>query len=85
MNIEEFIKYIELIGFRYISYDHYIYKYKEIKLDLYSDSYDSYYFWNGSDWIYDIPLNDLKPINEYFKKELRCIKLKALLGDPGLI
>ena len=46
-----------------------------IDVDSYVYHYD---FLNGSKWIkYD--LNDLSPIKEHFKKELRSIKLKELL------
>ncbi len=70
MNREEFIKYIESIGFEGGSY--YFYSYKDFKISLY---YDHYTFWNGSYWIDDIPFNDLKPL----LKLIRSIKLKSIL------
>ena len=46
-----------------------------IDVDSYVYHYD---FLNGSKWIkYD--LNDLSPIKEHFKKELRSNKLKQIL------
>ena len=71
---EEFIKYIESIGFEEIDSNYYVYKYCDI--DLYEDIY---VFHNGYEWFYDIDLNDLTLLEKYFKKELRSIKLKQLL------
>ena len=73
MNQEEFKKLIESIGFKY-NYSHY--RYKEFGIDLYNNYYS---FYDGSGWIFDIIYNDLTPINNYLKMELRSIKLKALL------
>ena len=77
MNQEEFRKYIESIGFEY-NYGFY-YDYKEFRIDLFNLTGGHYDFWNGSEWIHNIPYNDLKPFEKYFKKELRSIKLKSLL------
>ena len=77
MNREEFKKLIESIGFEYNRL-YYFHNYDEYRIDLYDYHY---YFDNGSGWIdYEHYLNDLTPIQEHFKKELRSIKLKGLLG-----
>ena len=84
MNIEEFInyhevdhlgfqKYIESIGFKNSGFGHF---YKEYIIDIYDIYYD---FWTGSKWIKKIEFNDLTPF-KVFKKELRSIKLKKILG-----
>ena len=41
----------------------------------YNDNYNYYNFYNGHEWVYDIDLNDLRPL----KKFTRSIKLKELL------
>ena len=75
MNIEEFEKYINSIGFK--THDWY-YVYEKYRIDLLKNScYYDYY--NGSEWVFSIPLNDLTPIEEEFKQKLRSIKLKGLL------
>ena len=71
---EEFIIFIESIGFKSIGR----YYYKEFVIYLY-DIYH-YDFFNGSEWIFNIKLNDLRLIENYFKKELRTFKLKKILG-----
>ena len=71
MNKEEFINYIESIGFKYNKYDQF-YKYKEYEIFLYQVHYD---FYNRSELIYNIDLNDLTPL----KKITRSIKLKQIL------
>ena len=85
MNVEEFKKFIESIGFKYNGH-YYVYKeyhgvdhldYQIYRIDLYEYFY---YFYNGSEWFDNIYLNDLRPIQEHLKKELRSIKLKGLLG-----
>ena len=82
---EEFIKFIESIGFEYNEqYD--IYKYKKYNgvdhldypiyiIDLYDDHYK---FYNGSGCVTYV-LDYLTPLEKEFKKELRSIKLKELL------
>ena len=75
MNNEEFKKFIESIGFKY-NYDSYLYDYKEFKIDLWYKKYD---FYDGYKWIEYIPYNDLRPIEMYFKRELRSIKIKKIL------
>ena len=65
MTREEFKKYIESIGF------------KKYVIDLYNNYYN---FHNGSKWYYDIYYNDLRPLENEFKQELRSIKLKKILG-----
>ena len=74
MTKEEFIKLIESIGF--IDDNDDIYVYKEYAIYLYSDHYE---FHNGSYFIFNIRINDLKLLNKYFKMEIRSIKLKQLL------
>ena len=73
MSLEEFKKIIESIGFEYA---HRIQEYKKYIIKLYNNCY---YFYNGSEW-FRIDLNDLTPFNKYFKRELRSIKLKKILG-----
>ena len=74
MSTGEFKKFIESIGFKY---DGYSYLYKEYRIDLYPTHY---YFFNGSKGSKFLDLNDLKPIEDYFKNELRSIKLKKILS-----
>ena len=79
MSREEFIKYIRSIGFKYSGKGHKadIYYYKEYKL-LTIDYY--YKFKNVSTGMGWYTMDHLVPFETYFKKELRTIKLKALLG-----
>ena len=70
MNYIEFINNIESIGFKYNEHDYY--GYKEYIIYLYKDVYS---FYNGSEWIRNIYLNDLTPL----KKITRSIKLKQIL------
>ncbi len=72
MSDEEFRTLIESIGFKYNG----LYEYKEFRIS-YNTKY--YNFYNGSKWISYISINDLTPIKEHFKQELRSIKLKSLL------
>ena len=73
MNREEFKKLIESIGFEYNGFN---YVYEECGVSLYSKCYN---FFNSYRWV-DYEYNDLTPLKEYFKKELRSIKLKQILG-----
>ena len=84
MNNIEFKKYIKSIGFKF---DGLYYVYKEYHgvdhldypiyiIDLYDDHYK---FYNGSGCITYV-LDDLSPLEKEFKKELRSIKLKKILG-----
>ena len=73
MSREEFIIFIKSIGF---TTSHRIQEYKEYRIDLYKYEYG---FYNGSEWIYYIKLDDLTPLEKYFKRELRSIKLKKIL------
>ena len=75
MNYIEFKKFIESIGFKYNSHNIF-YEYKIFKIDLFF--IDHYEFWSGSKWI-NYNYNDLTPF-KVFKKELRSIKLKNILG-----
>ena len=76
MNREEFIKYIESIGFiyndgdLYRGFEEFYYKHYTIKV------YYGYYAINGAAMKY----NDLRLIGAEFKKEIRKFKLKQLLG-----
>ena len=70
MNRKEFIKYIESIGFKTFGFYYY---YKQYRIDLYKYKYE---FYNGSEWIYYIKLDDLTPL----KKIERSYKLKKILG-----
>ena len=74
MNVEEFKKYIESIGFKLNG--HY-YVYKEYRIFLYIDTHTLYIRLH---WIYNKDYNDLTQLNEYFKNELRSIKLKKILS-----
>ena len=66
--------FIESIGFEFHGIS---YVYKKYKIDLWNDYYN---FHNGYEWFYGIDLNDLTLLEKYFKKELRSIKLKNILG-----
>ncbi len=71
MNREEFIIFIESIGFRYNGF---YYDYKEFRIGL-NFHLDEYYFDNGSEYkVYSY--NDLAPD---LLKLVRSIKLKSLL------
>ncbi len=70
MSEEEFIKYIECIGFEIIQNG--IYGYKELRIYLY---YNYYTFYNGYKWHNRIPYNDLTQV----LKSTRSHKLKQLL------
>ena len=72
MNRDEFIKLIESIGFTQ-EYDARYYKYDDYY--IYLDDIECN-FSDGWKWIYNI---DSDTICNYFKKELRAIKLKQLL------
>jgi hypothetical protein len=74
MKQEEFKKYIKSIGFENYTGGN-IYDYKGFRIDLYNYFY---YFYIGSEWSGHY-YTDLDPIYKYFKRELRSIKLKALL------
>ena len=76
MNCKEFEKLIKSIGFDYDVSEH-IYIYKHFGIDLYNECYN---FYNGYEWNGGYYYNDLKNIENNFKKELRSIKLKQLLG-----
>ena len=73
---EEFIMFIESIGFKSIKFNSY-YSYKEFEIYLHGVYYILY---NGSERICDFYYNDLTPFDKYFKNELRSIKLKKILG-----
>ena len=74
MILEEFEKYIESIGFKQINAYYY---YNDHRIKLHYNWYD---FYNGSKWFEYYDLNDLRLIENYFKKELRTFKLKKILG-----
>ena len=78
MTREEFIKFIESIGFKYNKHKDY-YDYKEYGIYLLQNNYNYYVFYNGSGCITYV-LDDLTPLEKYFKNELRSIKLKNILG-----
>ena len=71
MSKEEFKQFIESIGFESNYGNRFEYK----KFILYLNS-NYYIFYNGSEWSYDINLNDLTLFNTI----TRSIKLKQLLG-----
>ena len=73
MNHEEFINYIESIGFENKGM---FYKYKKYKINLMPEYYD---FKNVTDWYMLIELNDITRLENVFKKELISIKLKHLI------
>ena len=76
MDVLEFKKIIESIGFKDINYAYY--EYKEYTIYLYGVYYDFHngFYWNSCTY----ELNDLTPIQENFKKKLRSVKLKKILG-----
>ena len=74
VDLLDFQKYIESIGFKYIGF---CYRYKGFKIDL--SFIEEYGFYNGSKWN-NYEYNDLRPIENYFKQELRRIKLRKILG-----
>ena len=71
MSREEFIKFIESIGFKYNKHKDY-YDYKEYSIYLYRDHYD---FYNGLNWWWNKDYNDLTPL----KQIERSYKLKKIL------
>ncbi len=82
MEREEFIKFIESIGFVQGSFP-YVYTYKKFRIHFqYADGYSLN---DGFKWITNILYKDFKIIEKYFKKEIRSIKLKQLLGESRLI
>ena len=76
MDRVEFRKLIESIGFILLDGYNHIYKYKEYRINVFKRHYS---LKNDSKMLYYNRLNDLEPIDNHFKKELRYIKLKALL------
>ena len=72
MKKKEFRILIESIGFYGTNKFNYYYKGFEIYL------YNNYYFYKDSEWIYYY-YNDLTPLENYFKKDMRSYKLKQLL------
>ncbi len=79
MNIKEFIKLIETVGFEQDSNERFVYK--KFVIYLYLEGYNL--FTNGS--FKDYEYSNLEPIYNNFKNELRSIKLKKLLGEQKLI
>ena len=78
VDLLDFQKYIKSIGFKYNGH---CYRYKDYIIDLYEYSYD---FYNGSRWVgYDY--NDLTPLENEFKQELRRIKIKQILNNNRII
>lgn len=73
MNIEEFKKFIESIGFVIIRHNRYEYKHYIIYFDI-----SCYYFDDGYDNT-GYHLDNLAPLEKVFKNELRSIKIKNLL------
>ena len=74
MTTGEFVNFIQSIGFENKGM---FYKYKKYKINLMPEYYD---FKNVTDWYMLIELNDITRLENVFKKELRSIKLKHLLG-----
>ena len=76
MDKDEFISFIVSIGFKNGPLGfHYVYK----KYDIYLGE-EYYHFYYGDIWFEYINFNDLTPFENNMIKELRTIKLKALLG-----
>ncbi len=74
---DEFIKCIKSIGFIYNEkFDNY--EYVEFRIFISPYAPEVYHFWTGSEWI-GYYYSDLTPIDKYFKKVMRSIKLKGLL------
>ena len=76
MTKDEFIKYIESIGFEMNKFPLLGYSYKNYIIDLHTYTYD---FNNDFGWFGRIDFDDLRLLENEFKKELRSIKLKAIL------
>ena len=78
MSEKEFIRYIASIGFKPGKWVDY-YQYKGFRIYLYTNS--NHYSLNSLDAAYlgSCDYSDLTPIEKYFKRELRSIKLKKLL------
>lgn len=80
MKLLIFIKYIESLGFKPIS-SHLDVIFSKGKITIFIDRFgDSYTLNEIYDTKYGIDFEDLEPINIYFKKELRSIKLNKLLN-----
>ena len=76
MTIEEFITYIESIGFIYEEqYSFYRYKCTTIDIVKIKNKYVNKYIFDNR--LHD--LNNLTALDKYFKKEIRSIKLKMIL------
>ena len=74
MSNDEFIKYIESIGFKY---NYGLYEYKGFRIYLFSFYYS---FFNDLKKIQMVEsYNELRPLENNFKKEIRSFKLKQLL------
>ena len=73
---EKFIIFIKSLGFKY-NYNSNIYEYKEFTIDICNGNI--YNLYTGSVWYKYYPYENLEPINNYLKKELRTIKLKQIL------
>ncbi len=71
-DIDKFCILVQSIGFK-IHYGELVYK--EFKIEIRSDYFE---FYDGSGW-YLYNYNDLKPLEKYFIKKLRAIKLKRIL------
>ena len=79
VDLLDFQKYIESIGFKYIAQVYTTdthYRYKDYMIYLSSKSYD---FHDLTTWWWDIDIEDLSPIENLFKKELRSFKLKQIV------
>ena len=75
MNQEKFIKLIKSIGFLSDDKSN-AYYYKDFRINLFSNNYD---LCVGNYILYAREFKELDILDEYFKKELRAIKLKELL------
>ena len=71
MSTEEFKQFIESIGFKFNSHNIF-YEYKEYRICLYNKYYN---FYNGSEWIFIVKLNQLR----HLKQIERSYKLKKIL------
>ena len=76
MGRDEFENYIISIGFKKTKTLDFRYLYKNYGIDLYGDFYK---FYTNLGWVLYV-LDDLSPLDKYFKNELRSIKLKKILG-----
>lgn len=76
---KEFIKFIEIIGFRYDGKSNaIIYRFGEYSIHIFYDKYILRL--NGSKLTSILSFNDLFKINDLFKKEIRSYKISKIIS-----